>query len=224
MTRNTLFVALLAPAALALGAARFAPAAPVVEDVPVASAQQGATRYVVTATGNEARFRVRERLAIMELPYDAVGKTTDISGGITFTAQGAIVPAQSKITVDVRTLKSDQERRDGYVQRNLLQTAQYPTVVFEPTEVRGLNGPIPTSGSRTFQLVGNMTVKDVKKPAVWNVTAQFLPDGRITGNAEMTFTFADFNMTKPTVGVILSLADELKLEYDFALIRQQNAS
>lgn len=227
MTRNSLFAVLLAPAALALGAAQFASANPAtvrsIDDAvgaTAAVAQQAATRLVVAASGNEVRYRVRERLAMMELPYDAVGATSAVTGAVALDAQGRLIPAQSKITVNVTGLKSDQERRDGYVQRNLLQTAQHPEVVFEPTAIRGLTGALPTSGSRTFQLVGNMTVKGVSRPATWDVTAQFLADGRITGKAVTKFTFGDYGIQKPTVGVILSLADEMALEYDFNLVRQ----
>lgn len=229
MTRNATLATLLAPAVLVLGAVQIAtartaaPVSPVVSAAP-AEAQQGATRLVVSASGNEVRYRVRERLAMMELPYDAIGKTNAVSGAITLDAQGRLVAAQSKVTVNVTGLKSDQERRDGYVQRNLLQTAQHPEVTFEPTAIRGLTGALPTSGSRTFQLVGNMTVKGQTRPATWNVTAQFLPDGRITGTAVTSFTFGDYGIEKPTVGVILSLADEMALEYDFNLVRQASAS
>ena len=229
MTRNALYATLLAPAVLALGAAQFATAKPAAPsdatlNVAPAAAQQAATRLVVSAAGNEVRYRVRERLAMMELPYDAVGATSAVSGAIALDAQGRLVPAQSKITVNVTGLKSDQERRDGFVQRNLLQTAQHPEVVFQPTEIRGLTGALPASGSRTFQLVGNMTVKGQTRPATWNVTAQFLPDGRVTGKAVTGFKFGDYGIEKPSVGVILSLADEMALEYDFNLVRQANAS
>lgn len=231
MTRNSLFTVLLAPAALALGTAHFVGANPAPApslDQPMgyatAVAQQAPTRLVVAASGNEVRYRVRERLASMELPYDAVGATNAVSGGISLDAQGRLIPAQSKITVNVTGLKSDHERRDGYVQRNLLQTAQHPEVVFEPTGIRGLTGALPATGSRTFQLVGTMTVRGVSRPATWDVTAQFLPDGRVTGKAVTGFTFGDYGIPKPTVGIILTLADEMALEYDFTFVRQGRAA
>ena len=40
-----------------------------------------------------------------------------------------------------------------------------------------------------------------------------------TGNAYTGFTFEDFKMQKPSVSVILTLADSIRLEYDFALQR-----
>jgi polyisoprenoid-binding protein YceI len=220
MTNKAIALALVAPVTFALAAARTdakpASAVDTAAVVAAAPAQAGA-RYVVAATGNEARYRVQEKLVGVDIPnYEAIGKTPAVTGAIVFDQAGRLVPAQSKITIDVTKLASDKERRDGYVQRRLLETEANPTVVLVPTAIRGLTGPLPTSGSRTFQMVGNLTIKGVTKPTTWNVTAQF-QGGRVTGTAVTEFTFADFEMQKPSVPVVLSLADQLKLEYTFTL-------
>ncbi|MEP7087681.1 MAG: hypothetical protein ABI884_10275 [Gemmatimonadota bacterium] len=71
-----------------------------------------AVRYAVAPVGNEARDRVREQLMHHDLPNDAVGKTTAITGGISLTPAGAVDTAASKLTIDVASLKSGQERRE----------------------------------------------------------------------------------------------------------------
>jgi len=43
----------------------------------------------------------------------------------------------------------------------------------------------------------------------------------VTGNAYTVFTFDDVQLQKPSVSVILTLADDIRLEYDFALQRQK---
>jgi polyisoprenoid-binding protein YceI len=214
MIKKASLIALLAPAVMV--AAGWRDAKPVTPE-PVAPA--AATRLVVATTGNEARYRVRERLASMELPYDAIGKTSDITGAILIDAKGQLVPSQSRIVVKVTGLKSDQERRDGFVQRRLLDTAKYPEAVLELTGLRGLNGALPTTGKKSFELVGNLTLRGVTRPTVWAVTAQF-DGGKVTGSAVTSFTFQDFQLDKPSVPVVLSLADQLKLEYDFTMVRQ----
>lgn len=104
-------------------------------------------RWVVAAEGNEARYRIREQLAGFDFPNDAVGATGAITGGIMLDDRGQIVVAESKFTVDLRSLKSDQERRDRYVQSRTLATATYPTVVSVPKAARGLPATLPASGS-----------------------------------------------------------------------------
>ena len=127
-------------------------------------------RWTLAPEGNEARYRVREQLATLSLPSDAVGVTASMTGTIVIDPDGKVVSEESKFVVDLRTLKSDKSRRDGYVQRNTLQTSQYPTALFVPTEVIGLPSPLPTSGQATFQLVGDLTVRDVTRSTTWDVT------------------------------------------------------
>jgi len=183
-----------------------------------AEASRAAARFVVAPAGNEARYRVNEQLAGFELRNDAVGVTGKVSGGISLDDRGAIIPGESRIVVDVSALKSDKDRRDGYVQRRLLETEKYPTVEFVPTAIRGLPASLPASGARSFEMDGNLTVKGVTRPTTWKVSANFQGD-KVTGNAYTGFTFADFEMEKPSVSVILTLADDIRLEYDFVLQR-----
>ena len=175
-------------------------------------------RYVIAPDGNEARYRVREQLLHHDLPSDAVGKTTAITGGISLSPNGAIDTAASKITIDVTTLKSDQERRDGYLQHRTLETGQYPTVVFVPTSMIGAKVPLG-SGEQRFDVAGMLTVHGVSRPTVWHVKAQSSGND-VTGSGWTQFTFADVQLAQPRVPVLLGVADTIKLEYDFHLVRQ----
>ncbi|MDQ2666900.1 MAG: YceI family protein [Gemmatimonadota bacterium] len=175
-------------------------------------------RFVVSATGNEARYRVREQLLGANLPNDAIGTTTQVTGSLLVYADGRIVKDSSKIIVNITTLKSDKDRRDGYVQRRTMETDKYPTVEFVPTSVRGFKGPLPTTGPVAFELLGDLTVHGSTHPAVWQVTAH--ADGNdIAGTATTAFTFKDINLDQPKVPVVLSVADTIKLEYDFRFAR-----
>jgi len=177
-------------------------------------------QLVVAPDGNEVRYRVREQLAGFDLPNDAVGATSEVSGGIGFDGKGNIVPASSKFVVNVGTLKSDKDRRDGYVRGRVLEATQFPTVELAPTALRGLTLPMPASGSRTFQVVGDLTVHGVTKPTTWQVDAKF-DGGRVNGTAVTSFVFSDFGLTQPRVPVVLSVADTIKLEYTFSLVPKQ---
>src|SRR5262249_13427591 len=59
------------------------------------------------ASGTEANFRVREQLARLNLPSDAIGKTSAVTGSIVIGEDGKVVADQSKFVVDLTTLKSD---------------------------------------------------------------------------------------------------------------------
>lgn len=185
---------------------------------PSRPAAAAAVRYAVAPDGNEARYRVREQLMHHDLPNDAVGKTTTITGGISLSASGAIDTAASKITIDVTALKSDQERRDGYVQHRTLETDKFPSVVFAPTSMTGAKLPL-AGAEQSFDVAGNLTVHGVTKPTVWHVKARSSGND-VTGTGWTQFTFADVQLAQPHVPILLSVADTIRLEYDFHLVRQ----
>lgn len=211
MRRRLTALTLSTTAALTVGALSAA--------APAASPQQHSApfRFVVGPTGNEVRYRVREQLAGFDFPNDAIGKSSAVTGGITLGEDGTVIAQQSKFTVDASTFSSDRDRRDNYVRGRLLESEQFPMITLEPTEIRGLSLPLPVSGSRELQLVGKLTVKGVTRPTTWHAVASF-QNGTITGTATTGFTFDDFRMTKPRVRSVLSVADSIHLEYEFALI------
>jgi polyisoprenoid-binding protein YceI len=180
--------------------------------------QARTTRWVVAPTGNEARYRVREQLAGMDLPNDAVGKTSQVTGALILGSDGKIVRDGSSFTVDLASIKSDQDRRDNYVRRNTLKTDSFPTAVFVPTAFQGLPTTLPTSGEMTFQLTGDLTVGGVTKPATWQVKATRAASGAISGTATTNFKFAEYNIATPRVARVLSVDDNITLEYDFTLV------
>jgi polyisoprenoid-binding protein YceI len=177
------------------------------------------SKYVVATSGNEARYRVREQLLHHDLPNDAVGKTTGISGAVVVKTDGTFDTSASKITIDVTTLKSDQERRDGYVQHRLLETDQYPSVVFVPTAISGVTLPLSAATPQAFDVTGLLTVHGVTRPTVWHIKAQGNRDD-VTGSGYTRFTFSDVSLQQPHVPVVLSVADTITLEYDFHFVRQ----
>lgn len=200
--------AVLLPAAMAGQTAK--PAAP--------KAPASTIRLSLAPEGNEARFVVREQLAGAELPNDAVGATTAITGGITLDGQGKVDSVSSRIRVDLTTLKSDRDRRDNFIKRRTIVTDSFPTADLVVTGLQGLPTPFPTAGPMKLILTGNLTIHGVTRPSTWEVTAS-AQGNTITGKAVTRIKFGDFNMTQPRVAVVLSVVDDIKLEYDFRLVR-----
>lgn len=177
------------------------------------------SRYVLDPTGTEARYQVRELLAANTIENDVVGKTAAVTGGISRDKSGKVVAAESKITIDLTGLKTDRERRDGYVQRNTLETAKYPNAEFVVTEITGLPAKLPTRGAFSFTLVGDLTLKGVTKPTTWTVTATATRAG-MTGTATTKFTFSEFGIAVPRVPVVARVDDPIQLQLDFNFVKQ----
>jgi polyisoprenoid-binding protein YceI len=162
------------------------------------------------ASGSQASYAVREQLASLSLPSDAIGTTSAVSGSISVNPDGSIDSANSKITVDVSTLHTDSGMRDNYVARNILQSGQYPQAVFVATQVSGLPKTLPQSGRVSFKLTGNLTIRNVTKPVTWDVSGA-ITNGKAAGTATTSFTFEDFNLSQPHVGMVLSVVDKITL-------------
>jgi polyisoprenoid-binding protein YceI len=207
-------------------------AAPAATEAPAATAEPTAapeadksdsdaaakTVFTIDPARSTARYLIKEQLANRELPNDAVGETMDVTGTIVLDAEGNVVAEESQIVVGLAGLSSDSSRRDGYVNRRTLETDQYPNATFAVKAMQGLPWPLPTSGVVTVQMVGDLTVKDQTREVTWETVIQAGPS-ESTGTAKTQITFDQFGMTKPSVAIVLSVVDEIRLEIDFTVVR-----
>jgi hypothetical protein len=130
---------------------------------------------------------------------------------------GKVVKDGSNVTIDLSSLKSDQARRDNFLRRSTLETSKYPQAELVPVALEGLLLPIAAGSSQTFSVRGDLTVHGATHPTTWQVTARGEGDG-IVGTATTAFTFKDFGLQQPKVPVVLSVADTIRLEYDFRFV------
>jgi polyisoprenoid-binding protein YceI len=164
---------------------------------------------------SEATIRVREQLVGINLPSDAVLTATGAKGSFELNSDGTFTSG-SKITFALSTLSSDESNRDNFIKQDTLQVRQFPTAEFVPTKTSGLTLPLAASGSFTFTLTGNMTIKGKTKEVTFDVTAR--RDGgdlTATATANPSWKFGDFGMTAPSVPTrVLSVTDEIRAAID----------
>ncbi len=223
MTVKSVVVALglLASAGLAAGAqSRSAKAAAKKAAAKKAIVAPANLHFMVAPTGNEARYRVREQLVGIDFPTDAVGKTQAVTGMLVVQPNGTIVADSSKIIVNVQTMKSDKSGRDKTIRTTAIETDKFPTVEFVPQSFAGLTAK-PGATDATFTMTGNITVHGTTHPVTWDVTAHSAGND-VLGTALTKFTFQDIDVVPPKKSVLLvaiSVADTIKLEYDFHFIQ-----
>ena len=194
-----------------------APAAQPAPTQPPPSAPAASPSGAVTFTlgeGTIARYKVEEVLARTG-SWTATGETAEVAGQLAFDADGALIPAESRVIVQAATLATDSDRRDRYVRERTLSASQYPEIVFSPTATDGLPAPLTAAqGNINFTITGDLTIRDQTRPVTWSATADFAA-ATISGAASVEFTFADFAMDKPSVPIVLSVEDTIRLEIDF---------
>ncbi len=170
-----------------------------------------ATAYTVVSEDSEARYEVEEELA-GQGATTAVGSTSAIVGALYFDANGLPV-ACTRVDVDLRTLVSDESRRDNAVQTQGLETATYPLATFILTSVEGLDAALVDGEETSFTLIGNLTLHGETRVVAWAATVTKEGD-TITGTASISFDMPAFGITPPKMGPVLSIADEVALEFD----------
>ncbi|MBI4213096.1 MAG: YceI family protein [Chloroflexi bacterium] len=180
---------------------------------PGGAASAAGIRVTIQPGGSEARYRAREVLVRVRVPSEAVGRARSVSGVIVLDQSGRVVPAESKVTVDLRQLTSNEGQRDRFARSELLQTSRFPNAEFVPSELQGIPWPAPTSGSFGFQLLGDLNVHGVTRPVAWAGTGQ-IAGNQLTATASTRVNITDFGMPIPQVPVLLSLEDALTLELD----------
>jgi polyisoprenoid-binding protein YceI len=171
-------------------------------------------RFTVAPVGNEARYRVKEQLAGFDFPNDAIGVTKQITGRVVVEPDGKVLRDSSRIVVSLSDLKSDKTRRDNFLKTHALETDKFSQVELVPVTFDGLSEPIPVGAAKSFSLVADLTVRGVTHPTTWHVTAHSQGND-IVGTAFTAFTFKDFGIDQPHVPVVMSVADTIRLEYDF---------
>jgi len=168
--------------------------------------------------GSSASYRVTEQFVGIDFPNDAIGSSTAVAGSITIAKDGSITP-DSKLTVDLSKLSSDQDMRDNFVHTRTLETAKFPMAEFVPTKITGVPAMIPFQGQSGIQLTGNMTIHGVTKEVTFQGIATFNRDSTVAGRVKTSFTFGTFGLTKPAIARLMNVDDKIDLDIVFRFKR-----
>lgn len=183
------------------------------------SAGAGAGTWTVTS-GSQAGYRVREQLASLPAPSDAVGRTSSITGSVTITQSGGgyRVTAAS-LTVNVNTLTSDRSMRDQRLHQMGLESDRYPTATFVLTTPIAL--PVDATGGQIINVsaIGQLTIHGVMQTVTIPIQAR-LNGSQIELAGSISFPFSEFGMTPPSIGGFVTVQDNATMEFDLKLARQ----
>ena len=208
------------------GAASPSPSAAVMTSAPTASTAATATTAPQTNAitwnvdpSSKATIKVREQLVRLPSPIDALINITGAQGAFTLNPDGTFA-SNSKISVDMTTVTTDDRQRTESIRRDPLEVTRFRTSELVPKTTMGLTLPLPSSGEFTFKLIGDLTLHGVTKTVTFDVRAT-RADGKLTATATAnpSWKFGDFGMQPPTSFSVLSIVDEIRME--FALVASE---
>ncbi len=153
-------------------------------------------------------YRVQEQLASIGA-NTAVGRTPDVTGTMAIAGTSVMT---AEFTADLTTLKSDDDRRDGQLAQQGIQTSQFPNATFSLTAPIDL-GSIPADGqSITVTATGDFTLHGVTKSVQIQLQAKRSADV-IVVTGSLPIVFADYGIQAPTSFVVLSIDDHGTMEF-----------
>lgn len=207
---------------------------PTVISVPPSDAastggEEGGLRtFVVVPDQSRASYLVDEqfledalaKLGIKAGLSDVVGSTQEIEGQLQLNLDDLAAPlGETRFTVKVNTLTTDQDRRDNWIRENGPRFNDFPIAEFVATGVEDTPSAYSEGQEVQFKLAGNLTIRDVTQPAVFEVTAK-LGDGAITGTATTRLLMSDFGIDPPNFVRTLTVEDEFGLEVEITAVEQ----
>ena len=168
----------------------------------------------VIEDGSFVGYRVQEELATIGAKT-AVGRTPALSGSFVFS--GTTLSA-AEIVADVTQLTSDDSRRDGALRRQALETGTFSEASFTLTDPVDL-GAAPAAGeSFTATATGDLTIHGVTRSVTVPIDGQLVGDTVVVVGL-LEIQFADYDIDKPTAGIVLSVDDVGEMEFQLFLRR-----
>ncbi|HYT39438.1 MAG TPA: YceI family protein [Acidimicrobiia bacterium] len=172
------------------------------------------------ADGSEAGYRVREKLAQLPAPSDAVGRTGAITGQITMTDRGGAYSAgNANFTVDVSQLKSPQAKRDNKIRTIGLETDKYPQATFAAAGPIGIPDDAVKGKAVTVPVEGDLMLHGQTRKV--SIPLQVQRDGaqiKIVGSYQ--FLWSDFGMSAPSLLSFVSVTGNPTLEFSLLMSKQ----
>ncbi len=173
----------------------------------------GLTLFTISQADSEASFSIYEELA--GSPKTVIGTTDQVAGQVAINANDLSQSEVGVIQVNARTFVTDNDRRNNAIRNFILQTDQYEFITFTPTAITGLSGSAQAGQSYTFQVAGDLTIRAVTQPVVFEVTVQGDSASQLSGTATTTITRSDYGLTIPSVPNVANVGEEVTLQINF---------
>ena len=164
--------------------------------------------WTVVAGDSYVGYRVREQLASLPAPSDAVGRTTAVVGEM--EVSGLSITNVS-VTADMTQLSSDESRRDQRTRDSGPETNTFPEATFVLTSPIELDAK-PAEGEVVEATAeGDLTVHGVTQHVSIPIEARW-GGGQIQVAGSLDVVFADYDIQAPSFGGFVTVEDHGAIE------------
>lgn len=139
-------------------------------------------------------YRVQEVLGGVDA--EGAGRTNDVTGSLTIDGTTATA---AEFTVQMASITSDSDRRDGQFRNRIMSTDDFPTSTFVLSAPIDF-GAIPADGELiTASAAGDLTLRGVTRKITFELQAQ-IEGGRIGVLGNIPVLFSDYEIPDPSNG------------------------
>lgn len=185
------------------------------------TSEMGVSHYTIVSDESLISYGVGETFINQDNRYNyAVGTTNAVSGEIVVNRENPNLSQLGTITVDISSFVSDKARRDKAIRADWLQSAQYPLATFSPTEMRQLPDSYMVGETISFEIVGDLLVRDTSSEVLFTITAT-LDGDQLIGMANTQVQMTDFGFSPPSIAGILEAENEVDLTFEFTAVEIQ---
>ncbi len=177
-----------------------------------------AVLYRIVPEESEVRFEIDEILR--GAPTRVVGTTNQVAGDFIIDFTDLEASQLGTLRINVRTLRTPEERRDRAIRSRILESAsdQYEFTTFEPVRLEGLPETLEMGQPAPFQIVGNLTIRDITREVTFDAEMTLVAPDRVEGTAVTTILRGDFELTIPNVPFVASVDEDVLLGITFVAV------
>lgn len=174
-----------------------------------------AKTYIFVPDQTTASFTVDE--VLLGKPNTVVGKTQEVQGSFTLDSSKPQQAMFQPFVVNAQSLVTDDNRRNGAIQRFILETGQAANqkITFKVSSVDGLPDSVETGTAYNVTVTGDLTIHGITKQAVFTGQVTEVDANHIKGSFSATVQRSDYNLVIPQVPMVADVGEQVILTLDF---------
>jgi polyisoprenoid-binding protein YceI len=150
-----------------------------------------------------------------------VGTTREVAGDIAVDFTRPASSQMGPITINMRTLATDNDFRNRAIRGEILQTArpEFEFSTFTPTAISGLPETVAVGDTFTIQVTGDFPIAGVTRPITFATEITVESEDVIRGVGTTTVLRSDYDLNIPNVPSVANVTDEVELRIEFVAQR-----
>jgi len=172
---------------------------------------KGTKQSVETGKWTVDQAHSNVKFTVTHLVVSEVEGSFKLFDGAMENSKGDLSDAKINFTVDVNSIDTDNEKRDGHLKSDdFFNAEKFPQMKFTSTSVKSV-------GDNKYKLAGNLTIRDVTRPVEFDVTyggsVAAMGTTKLGFKAQTTINRFDYNLKwdKATEGGGLVVSKEVNI-------------